>query len=817
MSLRKNTKRKAAAIAAMTITSVTSVIITATPGVVMAQATVARQEQAQRHSYHIPAGALAPALRNLASVAEVPLTFTADQTEGKTTTGINGQYTAQEAFTLLLQGTGLLAVRLENGGYVLRPLTTAATTAAGDNKPASSASTLPDVQVTASADKEKAWGQVYGYVAKRSATGTKTDTALIETPQSISVITSDQIQAQASKNIRDVIGYTPGVGAQTNGYRDTDNLMLRGFQVDNSSIRRDGLRSPSNTFTGTQEPYGLERVEILRGAASLLYGATEPGGLINLVTKRPSAESWHEAGLEVGSYNRVEATADLTGSLNQEGSLSYRLTMLNRKSDSFIDFVPSDRLYIAPALNWKIADSTQLTLLTHYQESKLNRQWGLPPEGSLLPNKNGVLPRGLSIGEPIDHRKDIHKSAALLLEHQQDGQNKINFSIRRNQVDLDWNYAGRDSLRDDQRTLTRYFARRMEKVAAWTFDTNLQSQIKTGFLDHQLTLGVDGSSADAQRTRRYSLIAPLDLFKPVYGAKPYGDDGKDGYRENTRSLGIYLQDQIKIDNRWVLLLGARHDNVKIAQSDYFEPAWNTDKTTSTIGRAGLVYLADNGFAPFLSFSQSFQPIGGNDRLGARFKPSKGEQYEFGLRYQPGGSNTLLSAAVYQLTQSNVQVPDPLAPDDYSIQTGEIRARGLELEAKTDLTRNLRLITAYTYTDAKTTKAGPTQPNVVGQRQANTPANQFSAWADYQFAEAGIPKLRLGMGVRYVGQTLAANAPYQVPAFHVFDTGLSYDMDKWRFKLNVKNLTDKSYIVECGDGYCNYGDPRQVTVSAQYRW
>ncbi|NVM79155.1 iron complex outermembrane receptor protein [Duganella sp. SG902] len=675
--------------------------------------------------------------------------------------------------------------------------------------------TLATVTVSGAVE-QTATGHVDGYVAKRSASATKTDTPLIETPQSVSVVTADQIEALGATSLREALGYTPGVGIQGNGYRDADNVVLRGFAVDNSSIRRDGLRSPSNTFTGAQEPFGLERVDVLRGAASLLYGAAEPGGIVNLVTKRPTTDSLHEVSVELGSYQRKQVTGDFGGALNDDGSLAYRFTVLKRDSDTFIDFVPDNRLYVAPALTWKPAAGTSITLLAQYQKSRYNRQWGVAPQGSLLPNPNGKLPYDLNIGEPTDKKEDTHKNIALLISHQLGEQTSLNFAARHSDALMHWNYAGRDSLQDDLRTLNRFYVNRMEHVKAWTMDAYLQTGFQTGAATHQVVLGVDASDADNRRLRAYQFIAPLDLFAPVYGAKPYGDDGADGYKRKERLVGLYAQDQIKIDQRWVVVAGARHDDVKYKNSGYFVTNWNEEKTSATTGSAGLVYLADGGVAPYLSYSQSFQPQSDSDRLGQRFKPTKGKQYEAGVRYQPKQSNTLLSAAVYQLTQSNVLSTDPV-DSDYSVQLGAVRARGLELEARTDVSRDLRLIASYTYTDAKITKASAADQASVGLRQPNTPRSMASAWADYQFTGAGLPGLRLGGGVRYVGSTLSSGDNYTVPAYTVLDAGLNYQQGHWKYALNLKNLADRRYLAECGSGYCNYGDPRQVLVTATYRW
>jgi iron complex outermembrane receptor protein len=283
-------------------------------------------------------------------------------------------------------------------------------------------------------------------------------------------------------------------------------------------------------------------------------------------------------------------------------------------------------------------------------------------------------------------------------------------------------------------------------------------------------------------------------------------------------LGVYFQDQMKISDKWVVLLGGRHDSVRYDESNFFtgEKSADNEKSSAFTGRAGLVYLADNGLAPFLSYSESFEPTSGRDRLGSRFKPTTGEQVEAGIRFQPKGSNTLISAAVYQLTRQNVLVADPQDPTlSSSIQAGEIRSRGFELEARTSISRHANVIAAYAYTDARTTRASALQPEQQDRRTYGVPRNQLSLWGDYSFGEFGLPGLKVGVGMRYVGSTRSQNYNV-VPSFTLLDAMVSYTTGPWRFALNATNLADKNYVGSCST-VCFYGEPRKVIGTATYRW
>lgn len=677
---------------------------------------------------------------------------------------------------------------------------------------------LPQVVVTAAA--ETATGPVQGYVANRSATGTKTDTPVLETPQSITVIGAEQIETLKAQSLTDAIAYSVGAARAPYIERVGDEVMLRGFMIPTSF--RDGTRYQSNRFDGQQEPYGLERIEVLKGASSILYGAAEPGGVVNTVSKRPTVEPLHEINVELGSFKRRQFSGDFAGALSEDGAWSYRLTGLQRNSDTSTDFIPDNRSYIAPALKWQPNAATSITLLSEYQRDRTAYGGdGLPPVGTVVPNINGAIPRNRFTGEPgFDHYNIDRFSIGYLVEHAFSDKLKLHHSLRHYNMKQDWAAISVPfDLTDDQRSVSeRYGEERTEHSSGVTSDTTLQYDWNAAGIAHKSLIGVDYSLQKWDTARYDRSVGPLDLFAPVYGSLIGPPQLSVATRTETRQLGLYVQDQMKIADKWVLLLGGRHDKVRQKQCGYFDQsqcAIDNESSSASTGRVGAVYLADNGLAPFASVSQSFAPQAGVDRSGGRFKPTRGEQFEVGVRYQPPGTALMLSAATYQLTQTNVLTDDPANPR-YQMQQGEVRSRGVELEAKGRIGRDAQIIGTYAYTDVRTTKSSPLYPEETGKRVSGIPYNQFSLWGDSTLAAFGLPNVKLGVGGRYVGEPPSQWHDMTGGNYTVFDAMASYTTGPWRLALNITNVTDKTFVTAC-PYRCFYGEPRKVIASASYRW
>lgn len=671
--------------------------------------------------------------------------------------------------------------------------------------------------ITVQGAAESGTGPVDGVAPEASTTGTKTDTPLIETPQTVYVVPSQQVTETGATSIPDALAYTPGV-SQTYGWtmRTGDQVQMRGFEIWNTL--RDGMTYTINTYDGQQEPYGLERIEVLKGATSVLYGNLRPGGVINTVSKRPTLEPFGEVNLETGSYDRRQISADIGGPIDPEGVWSYRLTGLYRDSDTFIDYVPDDRRFLAGALKWQPDARTSFTLLSEYQhDDTASFSAVLPAEGVVLPNLNGTIPRERFMGEPGHDRYRLDRwSAGYVFEHDFTGAVRLRQGLRYYSTDQDNRFITYDTLAADERTVTRSGQDRNEQTWGLTTDTSLQIDWADSLATHTSLVGLDYSRLRLT-SKRYSRTAgDLDLFDPVYGAPVGPPVPAYAWGDTTEQTGLYAQDQMKIGERWVLVFGGRQDWVENTGTDPFTGAVTADgeKSDAFTARAGLVYLLPNGLAPYLSFSQSFEPVAGFDRLGDRFVPTRGEQYEAGLRWQPPGRDVLLAAAVYELTQTNTLVTDP-ADVTYSAQLGEVRSRGVELEARAAVTENASLIAAYAYTDAETVDGGPLAPELSGKPTGGIPRNMASLWADYRFAGFGLPGLKVGAGIRYVGDMPANWADFTVPAYTVVDAMASYEFEDWRLQLNAVNLFDKAYASCPSD--CFWGEPRRLALAATRRW
>jgi iron complex outermembrane receptor protein len=673
---------------------------------------------------------------------------------------------------------------------------------------------LPEVRVLAPAEQER------GYVAPRSATGTKTDTPLIETPQSISVITRDRLDEQGVASLAEALRYTPGVQGETFGFNPrAASLRMRGFDALHNGLYRDGLRLPMLTFRGEAfdpEPYGAERIEVLRGPASVLYGQGSHGGLVNFVTKRPTVTPLREVALELGNFERKEGRFDLSGPAGKDGSLWFRLTGLARDSKAQVEFTPDDRRYIAPALTWQPSANTRWTFLAHYQEEKTGDFQWVPAAGSLTANPHGRIPRHRNFGEPgFDHHERAVHALGWALEHRTDKGWTFRQNLRYDRSVLDRGVVyGGGGLGADQRTLGRFAFTNDKKVPAFSVDNQAQWEFASGAVSHTLLLGLDYQNFKEHNVSRFGAAPSLDIFNPVYGAPVATPAVFQDQNNVLKQTGLYLQDQIKIRKQWVLSLGGRHDwaDTEVMNNLTARRTRNDDRKFS--GRAGLVYLSDTGLAPYLSYTTSFLPVAGIDAVGTPFKPERGEQYEAGVKYQPAGSKSFFTLALFDLTRQNVLEFPP--PAFVGRQTGEIRSRGIELEGVASYDFGLNLIAGYTYLDAEITKSE--RPGEQGQRPQQTPQHMASLWAHYRLRGGAPDGWGLGAGVRYVGSTWG-NLPntVKVPGYTVADAALHYDWKNARFALNVHNLFDKEYVGSAFFGFASWGAARTVKASLAWRW
>ncbi len=759
---------------------------------------------AARKHHEIPAGPLEAALNRYGREAGILLSYPTELTAGLRSPGLTGAHSVQEALPLLLEGTGLAAVAQPNGGWAL--VKQAPSQAPAATPRAAAEVVLPVVTVKASAERETATGRVAGYAAQRSATATKTDATLLETPQSIAIVGAEQIADQKATSLTEALAYTPGVITDPGYANSYDVFYSRGFRIQdgNGGVYRDGLKlGGSGWATGQQEPYGLERVELLKGAASVLYGATAPGGVLNVVTKQPQPGHVNEVLSELGNYNHRALAADLGGALSED--VTGRLVLLTRDADTSVDHIPNNTRFIAPSLRWSPNQDTSLTLLAHVTERRTAYIWGVPVEGSLLPSPYGKLPRERFVGEPGFDRQDTSQTSfGWRLNHQLAEGLKLHHGLR--WIDSE-NHVRFTNLNARATTDPRDHQRRaideLETTRGISADTNLQAEFDAGGMRHKAIAGFDMARHQIGSVWQLASLGPLNLFDPVYGRTspgafaPWSDD-----HDKQRRTGLYLQDQVKI-GALTALAGVRRDDVRS------ELNGESEKTGATTGRLGAVWEVAQGVAPFASWSQSFEPVSGTGNDGARYKPTRGDQLELGMRWQRGDFTT--SIAAFDLVQKNVlKNRDDL---DKAVQTGEVRSRGLEIEAKGPVARHVQLIASYAYTDVTVTRSENAAE--IGQPVSHQPRHQAALWT--RVDRWLVPGLHLGLGARYTGSTSDWDGTgARVAASTTLDALIGYTTGPWTLRLNINNLTDKDTML-CNGGWCTYGDGRRATASVAYRW
>ena len=671
---------------------------------------------------------------------------------------------------------------------------------------------LPEVRVNASAEAETATTPVIGYRAKNAVTATKTDTPLSETPQSVTVVTRDQMVDQGATNLQDALNYAAGVRSDAYGLDSrADSFLVRGSEP---SGYLDGLQMYSSgwyTATARPDPYTLERLEVLRGPAGMLFGAGTAGGVVNMVSKRPQQEAYREVGVQLGSWGRKQILADLTGPLTADGDWSYRLVALQRKSDTQVDFVPDDRSLIMPSLTWRPSAATSLTVQGLWQKDKTgSTAQFFPWQGTILPNVNGPLKSSRFIGEPGDGYDTERKTFGWLFEHKFNDQWSFrqNFRTARTVNDSHYHYGDFFSLPGGwgldpvgQRLLGRVNDKSLARTRISAIDNHVEGHFNTGALRHTLLVGAE-YSRQRQDKREGSAYSAIDAYNPIYGVGYVPvTELTDRPRTTQRNAGIYVQDQMKW-NDWIFVAGLRHD-----RSTSGTMGSDSETTSANSGRLGVMYTLPSGWSPYLSFTQSFTPQSGTDVSGQLFKPLRGEQVEAGLKYQPPGSATSFTASVYSLKEKNRLVSDSTNPN-YGRQVDATKNKGLELELTTTVARDLDLIANYTYID-------------VDRKLTDMPRNQLSVWGKYRFAIAGVTGFSAGAGLRYMGNFVdveGSSAGPRIPSVTLVDLMLAYEADKWRYALNINNVADKTYFSTClARGDCWYGARRNVVASATYKF
>lgn len=660
------------------------------------------------------------------------------------------------------------------------------------------------------------------YVPSGSMSATKTDAPLIETPQSISVVTRDQIDLLNFIDVQQAVRYTSGIVGENYGPDlRYDFLTIRGF----APIQYlDGVQAPiSATIPNVGvDLYGFEALDILKGPASVLYGTVPPGGIYNLTSRRPSWDFGGEISAQYGTDDYKQIRGTITGPLSE--GIAARLTGLYLDRDSQVDFVQAKRSYIAPSVTLKPFSGTQLTLLGYHQHDRVNGDTNgfLPAAGTLLPNPLGKIRVGTNLGEP-DY--NFYRRNQWGLGYQFTQQLGDNFKFEQNAKWFDYGelqnviYGG-GGLAADNRTVFRFNFPYKEDVHEFAIDSRFQGKFDLGSIENRLTAGLDYRNFRNASFFGFAGATTIDLFNPVYGqGGPIATPGFFPFTNARRKqTGVYVQDQAKFGGLIVTLAG-RQDWVDTLNRN----SSVTTKDDKFTYRIGANYVFESGFAPYLSYATSFVPVAGADRNGNLFVPSTGKQIEGGVKYERGKTGDpvriFATAAVFKITQSNIPTLDtsPGAGPTDQIQLGEVEVKGFELEGVARIREQLSINGSYSYINAEVSKSGI--PAEIGLKLPTQPKHKLSLLVDYTIQTGALAGLGFGFGGRHLSSSFGDNANvYKMPSTTLFDAIIHYDLPDWRFSINGSNIFDKTYVGRCsGPAGCIYGQKMQIigTVTRKF--
>jgi iron complex outermembrane receptor protein len=704
-----------------------------------------------------------------------------------------------------------------------QPSRRAATTRATRvNRTAANPQAAPAVPASGPGAGERANGPVRGFVATRTGTATKTDTPIIETPQSISVVTTDQVKNQGAESIGAALRYTAGVSGDVNGGSDTrfGGLQIRGFDMTMPGLYLDGLRLPSSNyvhFLGL-EPYGAERLEVLKGPSSAMYGGSGTGGILNYVSKLPTAHQFGEISVSGGSFNRYQGQFDVGGPANKEGTVLWRLTGVVRDGETQVDFTKDNRVFIAPAVTFKPNDDTTITLLANYQQDRAG--WGLqflPASGTVWANNGRYIPINRFVGQPnFDVFNTEIATVGYLFSHDFNDaitfRQNLRYAWQHNQEKVFYGTGYASAADEAAGLLSRFGSGSDSTINSFAVDNQLQGKFTTGFLSHTTLVGIDYRNTSFRDRASWYTIDKINVFAPNYNNiwTDLGLSDDTGIKQS--QVGLYAQDQIKL-GRLSFLLGGRQDFVTTRSDNGIANLSATTDASAFTGRAAVMYNFDNGIAPYFSYSESFLPLLAVNAAKELLKPETGVQYEVGVKYQPVGLNALFTLAAFDLTRANAATSAPGA--SYPEQRGEVKSRGIELEGTASLAEGWNLRAAYAYVDAVVTQ----DPVNVGNAPTTVPLNRLSLWSDYTLQSGPLAGVQVGGGIRYVGSTWGDDAnTFKVGASTVLDALIAYNKDNYRLALNVTNIADTRYVAACySRSGCFYAEGRKAVAKLTYRW
>ncbi|MBD2385747.1 TonB-dependent siderophore receptor [Cylindrospermum sp. FACHB-282] len=654
-------------------------------------------------------------------------------------------------------------------------------------------------------------GEEDGYRILDATTATKIDAPLRDIPASIQVIPKEVIEDRQVVRLNELANNVSGVQQQTGyGGISSQGYFIRGFGSGFETIRN-GFRDFG--FLSPRDVANVERVEFLKGPASVLYGSAQsPGGIVNTITKKPLADPFYRVGMTVGSYDFYRPTIDFTGPITEDKSLLYRLNAAYESAGSFRDFNESESTFIAPSLSWKVGPRTTIGFDYEYQKYDYVYDRGLPPLNISL-----NVPISRSIIEPDLPRSEFRSSSfTYTLEHETSDNWKFRQGLNVLNVDGLTRIIQGTTLAADGRTLQRQYRTSDEEQNNISLQNEISGKFNTGSIRHNVLFGLEIGQYKLDYDFYRGSIAGLDLLNPVYGAQP-GPVSRSFYDQyGSQNVALYVQDLFELTPNLKILAGGRFDWVDSYYRDVVGNAYNIETSTSNFSpRVGIVYQPSNSTSVYASWTNSFNPqIFSRSRSGETFDPETGEQFEVGIKQEFLNKRLSATLAYFDITKQNVLTTDPV-DDAFSIQTGEQRSRGLELDITGEILPGWKVIATYAYTDAFVSQDN--DPGLVDDKLQGVPAHSASLWTTYELQSGNLQGLGFGAGLVFVDER-EATLPnsIKIPSYVRADASVFYRRNNWRAALNIKNLFDTNYYESQGY-YLTPGAPLTVlgTVSIDF--
>jgi iron complex outermembrane recepter protein len=639
------------------------------------------------------------------------------------------------------------------------------------------------------------------YFVPEASTATRTDTPIRDIPQSIKIVPQQVIEDQQAIALDEALSNVSGVTTGNTLSNANESFNIRGFE--NSSVLQDGFRQFGNSGQSFAEMANLEQVEVLKGPASILYGEIEPGGIINLVTKKPLDRPFHQAELQLGDDALVSPQIDFSDALTSDGRLRYRLNALYQHNNSFRNFDQDfERFFIAPVISWQIGDRTDLTFQLDYTNDDAPLDNGLPVSAESIVD----VPFDRVIDNPDNISESELINVGYNLEHRFDDNWRLRNAFR---------YSNRDLLNtglipidfdEDTGTVFSSLAKQDIEIQNYSLQTNVVGKFNTGSVKHNLLFGVDLNRTDDLDVSSIDFENPqlIDIFDPVFTEFDEADINNVPVIANTDiqsdRLGVFLQDQVDILDNLILLAGVRYDTVEqttVNGATESEPESSeiTQNNDDFNPRVGLVYQPITQLSLFGSYSQSFSPNSETTSSGEPLDPEESEGFELGVKGEILAGKAFATLAYFNITKQNVATPDPIDTSS-SVATGEQKSQGVEFDLSGEILPGWNIITSYAYIDAEVSKDN-TIP--VGNRLYNTPEHSASLWTTYEIQQGNLKGLGFGGGFNFVGEREGdLDNSFTLDSYFLANAAVFYKRNNWRFALNFKNLFDVDYITASGN-------------------